>query len=325
MPASALPHSLPSGDILDSGYYSAALDRLRDVTNYNALIQTRDQRRYSGAITGIGLAFCLEPSGSGFESARVTLDEQGHLHISSGSSSQGHNRTRAYARIASGVLAIPPDQISVTFGDTATAPAGIGAVASRSTAIGGSAVHDACHQIKAQRDSGQNAPLHADIRYENKGQAWGYGAYLVVLDIDPDTGAITLERAVCVDDAGTIIDHASVTGQLIGGFAQGLGEALLEQIHYDETGQLLTGSFMDYAMPRATDMPPITIHNMQTPSPMNSLGAKGVGEAGTIGAPIAILNAAMDALAPLGITDLDMPLTPCKIWHALHAARKGQS
>ena len=104
-----------------------------------------------------------------------------------------------------------------------------------------------------------------------------------------------------------------------------LGEALLEQIHYDETGQLLTGSFMDYAMPRATDMPPITIHNMQTPSPMNSLGAKGVGEAGTIGAPIAILNAAMDALAPFGITDLDMPLTPCKIWHALNVARKGQS
>ena len=148
LPASALPHSLPSGDILDSGNYTAALDRLHDMTDYNALIQTRDQRRKSGVITGVGLAFCLEPSGSGFETARVTLDEHGHLHISSGSSSQGHNRTRAYARIASDVLGIPSDQISVTFGDTATAPAGIGAVASRSTAIGGSAVQEACLQIK---------------------------------------------------------------------------------------------------------------------------------------------------------------------------------
>ena len=321
----ALPFALPSGDQLDSGDYLAALDRLRAVSDYASLQNARDQRRANGALSGIGIAFCLEPSGSGFESARVTLDKNGNLHIASGSSSQGHNRTRAYTRIASATLGIAPDQISVSFGDTATDPAGIGAVASRATAIGGSAVLEACQQIKAQRKQGQNKPLQAEIRYENKGQAWGFGAYLVTAEIDADTGEMTLEHAFCVDDAGTIIDMDAVKGQLIGGFAQGLGEALLESVHYDEADQLLTGSFMDYAMPRATDMPPLSIHNLQSPSPMNSLGAKGVGEAGTIGAPIAILNAALDALAPLGITDLDMPLTPCKIWHAIQAARKGQT
>ena len=123
----------------------------------------------------------------------------------------------------------------------------------------------------------------------------------------------------CLDDAGNIIDHRMVEGQLIGGIAQGIGEALLENIVYDDAGQLITGSFVDYALPRASDMPGISIDTMCTPSPLNALGAKGVGEAGTIGAPAAILNAISDALAPFGAMDMPMPLTSERIWRALRS------
>ena len=122
----------------------------------------------------------------------------------------------------------------------------------------------------------------------------------------------------CVDDAGTVINPMLVEGQIRGGFAQGLGEALMERLVYDGDGQLVTGSLMDYALPRASDIPAFAISKMETSSPNNPLGAKGVGEAGTIGAPAAILNAAIDALRPHGVTDLPMPLTSETLWRALH-------
>jgi carbon-monoxide dehydrogenase large subunit len=126
-----------------------------------------------------------------------------------------------------------------------------------------------------------------------------------------------------MDDAGTIINPLLVKGQVMGGYAQGIGEALLEELRYDDDGQLLTGSFTDYAMPRADDVPPLSIHTLATPSPNNILGAKGIGEAGTIGAPAAILNAAMNALRPLGVRDIQMPLTSEKIWRAISTAPQG--
>ena len=141
------------------------------------------------------------------------------------------------------------------------------------------------------------------------------------LSICAETGTPAIERAVCIDDVGTLIDAQLVDGQIIGGFAQGIGEALMEQITYDVDGQLLSGSLMDYALPRAVDVPALQIHKMHTPSPLNLLGAKGVGEAGTIGAPAAVLNAAIDALSPLGITDLQMPLTPATLWQAIKDAQ----
>lgn len=317
------PHSTPTGNRLDSGDYPACLDTLRTTAAYEAAVQIRDARRAKGSLVGIGIAFYVEPSGEGWESARVTLTKDGRAEIASGSSAQGQSRVTAFTQIAADALYMAPGAITVTFGDTEICPEGIGALASRSTAIGGSAVLSACQTATKRLQDGASLPITVDTRYENDGQAWGYGAYMAQVSVDRDTGMIALDRLSCVDDTGTMINPTLVKAQIIGGVAQGMGEALMEEVQFDSDGQLLTGSFMDYAMPRATDMPPIDIHSMQTPSPFNLLGAKGVGEAGTIGAPAAILNAALDALRPVGVTDLTMPLTPCKVWQAMQNAYSG--
>ncbi|OUS37439.1 xanthine dehydrogenase [Rhodobacterales bacterium 56_14_T64] len=318
-----LPYRTGTGNLLDSGDYARALTLLEEKAGYAAALRDRDARRSRGELVGLGIGFYLEPSGSGWETAQVTLNADGSVLVASGSSSQGHGRETAFAQIAADVLGVAMGQITVICGDTETCPEGIGALASRSTAIGGSAVMLACEEIKARQDKRETAPMSADIRYENKGEAWGYGAYMVVLSVDRETGVPTIEQAVAVDDTGRIINPVLVAGQVQGGFAQGLGEAMMEQVIYDGDGQLLTGSFMDYALPRASDMPHLAQHTFETPSPMNALGAKGVGEAGTIGAPAAILNAAIDALRPLGVEDLQMPLTSQALWHAIHAAEEG--
>ncbi|RLJ59511.1 carbon-monoxide dehydrogenase large subunit [Litoreibacter meonggei] len=322
IPTSALPMATATGNLLDSGDYAHALELLREHGDYDAALRTREARRADGVLAGVGVAFYLEPSGNGWETADVTMHVDGKVEVASGSSSQGHGRETALAQIAADVLGMELANIDVRCGDTATCPAGIGALASRSTAIGGSAVMRACEEARMRQDAGEALPITASCRYENDGQAWGYGCYMITLEIDRDTGVITLGRSTCVDDAGRIINPAQVHGQIRGGFAQGVGEALMEQVVYDEDGQLLTGSFMDYTMPRAADIPALGIHTTETPSPLNALGAKGVGEAGTIGAPPAILNAVLDALSPLGIEDMDMPLTPSKLWHAIAAAEQ---
>jgi carbon-monoxide dehydrogenase large subunit len=148
------------------------------------------------------------------------------------------------------------------------------------------------------------------------------GTHICEVEIDPDTGAVSIVDFAACDDFGNIINPMIVEGQVHGGLAQGIGQALLEQCVYDpESGQLLTGSYMDYAMPRADDLPSFKVSNTVTPCTHNPLGAKGCGEAGAIGSPAAVMNAVMDALAPVGVTHLDMPASPHRVWQAIHAAR----
>jgi aerobic carbon-monoxide dehydrogenase large subunit len=148
------------------------------------------------------------------------------------------------------------------------------------------------------------------------------GCHICEVEIDPDTGALDIVRYVVIDDVGTVVNPLGLKGQIHGGVAQGLGQALMEQVVYDrESGQNLTGSFMDYAMPRADTMPHMEITSNPVPTKRNPLGAKGAGEAGTVGALPAIVNAVIDALAPLGVKSLDMPATPARIWQAIHNAR----
>ncbi|OAN74373.1 xanthine dehydrogenase [Jannaschia sp. EhC01] len=317
----ALPVRTATGNLLDSGDYPLVLQDAAAAVDYPALVADRARKRDGGGLSGIGVAFYLEPSGEGFETARVTWSETG-VEVASGSSSQGQGRETAYAQIAADVLRVSADDVVVRQGDTATCPAGIGAVASRGTAVGGSAVFVACERLYARRLGGEALPMTEDVRYENEGQAWGYGVTMVAVDVDRETGAVAITKAACFDDVGCVVNPAFVEGQIRGGFAQGLGEALMEQVAYDADGQLLTGSLMDYALPRAADMPTLSIEGSEHPSPLNALGVKGVGEAGTIGAPAAILNAVLDALQPLGVQHLDMPLTPCKVWSAIAAAEK---
>ena len=165
--------------------------------------------------------------------------------------------------------------------------------------------------------AGESPGLEATVYFQPEAEVWTFGAVLCAVRIEAETGRLAIERLVWVDDAGTVINPLLAEGQLHGSLAQGLGQALSEAIVYDRDGQLLTGTLMDYAIPRADEVPPVVIEKTCTPSPRNPLGAKGVGEAGCIGIPPAVVNAVVDALSPLGITHLDMPLTPARLWAAL--------
>ncbi len=162
--------------------------------------------------------------------------------------------------------------------------------------------------------------LQETVFFDPGREAWGFGAHVALVRIDRDTGQPRLEKLVLVDDCGVIINPMLVEGQVHGGVAQGLGEAFHEQMLYGDDGQPLTGSLMDYAVPRASDMPPLILGETVTPNPFHPLGVKGVGEAGCNGAPPAVANAVMDALAPLGIDHIDMPYTAPKLWEAIQAA-----
>jgi carbon-monoxide dehydrogenase large subunit len=156
--------------------------------------------------------------------------------------------------------------------------------------------------------------------YTPDGSTAPFGTHAVVVEVDPETGAVDFERYLSVDDCGTQINPKLVEGQIVGGIAQGVGQARFEEGVYDESGNLATGSLQDYAMPGASDIPEVDWTSTETPTPNNPLGAKGVGEAGTIAAPPAVVNAVLDALEPLGVDHLDMPLTDETVWRAIRAA-----
>jgi len=169
---------------------------------------------------------------------------------------------------------------------------------------------------------GMEAGLEESAFYDPANFTFPCSSHVVQVEVDPDTGAVSLQRYVAVEDVGKVINPMIVEGQVIGGIAQGVGQALWEHGVYDENGQLLTGTLSDYAMPRAHRLPPIETDRVETPSPHNPLGVKGAGEMGTITSTVAVANAVMDALAPLGIKHIDLPLTPEKIWRAIQEARR---
>lgn len=154
--------------------------------------------------------------------------------------------------------------------------------------------------------------------YDPTNFTYPYGAHIAVVEVDIETGKVTLKRFIACDDVGNVINPMIVDGQIHGGVAQGVGQALLEGAEYDDNGQLLTGSYMDYTMPRADDMPMFEVERKVTPCPHNPLGVKGAGEAGTIGSTPAVVNAVLDALSPFNIKDIKMPMTPQRVWKAIH-------
>ena len=317
IPKEAMPFATANGEVLDSGDYAQALTRACEHFGYEHERAEQQQRRADGEWVGLGVAMYIEPCGQGWESARVTLHGDGRVTVASGSPAQGQGHITTYARIAADCLACDVTRIEVLMGDSQTCPVGIGALASRSTAIAGSAILQACQRAREQARLGAPYPITVEERFTAQ-EAWSYGCVMLRLRLDADTGKPTIERLVWVDDAGHVVHPELAHGQLIGGAAQGLGQALMEQLIYDTQGQLVTGSLMDYAIPRASDMPEIEIVSMHTPSPHNLLGAKGVGEAGCIGIPAALMNAARDALSPIGEPALEFPLTSEQLWRAMH-------
>jgi len=168
---------------------------------------------------------------------------------------------------------------------------------------------------------GMEPGLEATTIWDPENFTYPSGCHIAVVEVDPDTGAVRLENLVAVDDCGRVINPMLVEGQIHGGLAQGIGQALWEHMVYDASGQCLTASLMDYAAPKPDALPSFVLDRVETPTPVNSLGAKGCGEAGTIGSTPAVVNAVLDALAPLGVRHLDMPLTPARVWAAIDAAR----
>lgn len=166
---------------------------------------------------------------------------------------------------------------------------------------------------------GMEPGLTASSFFEPPNFTYPHGCHVAIVEVDPETGRVVLRRYVAVDDCGRVISPLLVEGQLHGGIAQGVAQALCEGVHYDESGQLITGSLMDYAVPTAHDLPAFELDRTETPTPVNPLGAKGVGEAGTIGSTPAVVNAVIDALAPFGVRHIDMPLWPEKIWRAIQS------
>jgi len=169
--------------------------------------------------------------------------------------------------------------------------------------------------------AGLDLGLEASGEFTLPGPVFPYGICIAVVEVDEQTGLVEVRQVTTVDDPGRVVNPLLAEGQVAGGTVQGLGQSLREQVVYDESGQLLTATFLDYGLLRAQDVPPIAGELQETPSPFNPLGVKGIGEAGAIGPPAAVANAVMDALEPLGVRHLDLPLTPEKVWRAIRAAQ----
>jgi carbon-monoxide dehydrogenase large subunit len=218
-------------------------------------------------------------------------------------------------RIAGHLLEASPDDVALVDGAFAVA----GASEKRVTWADLAAAAYQSLNLPPDEEPG----LESTAFFAPNAEVYGFGAHLAIVEIDRDTGQVRLRRLVCVDDCGRVLNPLLVEGQVLGGIAQGLGQALMEQVVYTSDGQLLSGSLGDYAVPRAADLPSLddlVLGHTVTPSPSNPLGVKGVGEAGTVGAPAAVANAVVDALAAQGVRHVDMPFTAEKIWRLLNTA-----
>jgi carbon-monoxide dehydrogenase large subunit len=174
-----------------------------------------------------------------------------------------------------------------------------------------------------QVPDGMEPGLEATTFWEPENFVFPFGAHACVVDVDAETGKVKVSRYVAVDDCGNAINPLLIDGQVHGGIVHAIGQALYERVHYDESGQLITGTFVDSALPTAAELPSFETDRTVTPSPVNSLGVKGVGEAGTIAASAAVTNAVIDALRPLGVNYINMPLTPMRVWEAVQEAKGG--
>ncbi|MFM8827502.1 MAG: xanthine dehydrogenase family protein molybdopterin-binding subunit [Actinomycetota bacterium] len=299
------------------------------------------------------------PMGGG-EYGAVEITADGGAIVRTGSSSHGQGHHTAWAMIVSEATGIPMDRIEFRFGDTSDVDRGGGTGGSRSLQVGGTAARLAAEAVveKARQlaadmleaapedvviDTVRGAfhvqgspqpartwsdlaavatvPLTADVDFKPEGATFPFGSHVCVVEVDTETGSVAVVRHVACDDAGTIINPLIVDGQVHGGLAQGIAQALLEEVAYDADGNPVTSNFADYGIISAAELPSFERVVMETPTPRNPLGAKGIGEAGTIGATPAVHNAVVDAVSHLGVTHIDMPCTSFRVWSAIQAAR----
>jgi carbon-monoxide dehydrogenase large subunit len=298
-------------------------------------------------------------AGPPMEFATIGIDASGAVEVACGSSPHGQGHATTWTLLASSTLGVVPERVRVVLGDTDRVPAGLGTYASRSVQLAGSAISRASAQLVTRgveltaealeadaadivfdRAAGSfcvaGAPAHAltwadlasrlptGVLVEHAmftgAMTFPFGAHIAVVEVDGETGLVRLLRHVAVDDAGTLVHPVLAEGQIHGGIAQGVGEALLEEMRYDSSGTPLTTNLAEYAVPSAAELPMFEATFTETPAPSNPLGAKGVGESGIIGAVAAIQNAVCDALAHLGVRHIDVPATPERVWRAIRDA-----
>ena len=371
LPESALPYQSPVGPFYDCGKFEENMDmalKLADVAGY---AKRAEESKKRGKLRGLGIVNAIEQAAGTAqpEYAEVRLNPSGTAALLMGTKAQGQGHETMFKQILNERLGIDPNDVQYIDGDTDRVAFGMGTNGSRSTVLGGSALHLAAGKVieKGRKlaghllEAGEQDIEFADGNYRVKGtdrnvslkqvamaafnptkwpkgfegglyenatylgqkDTYPNGCHICEVEVDPDTGEVRLDRYAVVDDVGTVMNPIGLKGQIHGGVAQGVGQILSEQVVWDsESGQLLTASFLDYAMPRADMLPSMEIKSNPVPTQYNPLGAKGAGEAGTVGAMPAVMNAVLDALAPLGVKDVAMPATAQNVWRAIEQAGK---
>jgi carbon-monoxide dehydrogenase large subunit len=342
----AFPYKTPNGTLYDRCEFDRVLSRALELSDYAGFAQRQAQALARGKLRGIGLACYLEASGAG----NVPKDQvQGHfnalgqleVHAVTGASGQGHETS--FSQIIQSVLGLPASLVRYRAGTVdAKKLVGNGTGGSRTLYGAGSAILSLSQKLKDQvqalrtqlgqtgmpTDWAQWVASLSEAQREglsamgeaSSGSTFPNGCHVAEIEVDPQTGITQVVQYWAVDDLGKVISPDLVRGQVHGGVVQGWGQAFCEQVVYDEQGQLVTGSFMDYAMPRLGDMPVIRNETIDVTTGLNALGSKGVGESGCTGSLPALSNAMMSVLRPHGVTGMDMPFTPAKVWAVLNPA-----
>ncbi|CAN5242644.1 xanthine dehydrogenase family protein molybdopterin-binding subunit [soil metagenome] len=356
-----MPHKTQTGPVYDSGEFEGHMRRAMDVADWKGFKTRLRAANKAGKIRGIGMASYIEACGGGGpESSTVILEKDGMVTVLIGTQSNGQGHETAYSQLVSQHLDIPMDRIRVIQGDTDKVETGSGTGGSRSIPVGGAALDkatailsDNLKQLASEKleagigdleivdgavrvvgtdtaldlaaiaalPGATTAMLKVHQSWQPPEATYPNGTHVCEIEVDPQTGATEIVNYVVVDDFGMTLNPIMLQGQVHGGAAQGIGQALMEEIRFDSSGQMLTATFMDYALPRAIDVPNFHFETRNVRCVTNALGVKGAGEAGAIGACPAVMNAMVDALdRAAGIKAIDMPATPLKVFNALREA-----
>ncbi len=353
-----LPYRAPSTMEYDSGDFPAVLDRALAAGEWDSFARRRAESRQRGRLRGRGIGHYLEVTApASNEMGGIRFEADGSVSIITGTLDYGQGHWTPFAQVLVDQLGVPFGKIRLVQGDSDQLIAGGGTGGSRSIMNSGGAIVAASAEVIekgkklaadeleaaeadiefsagrfsiAGTDRGigimelagdQPGSLDVSLIFQGAPSAFPNGCHVAEVEVDPDTGHVDVVKYNMVNDFGNLVNPALVAGQAHGGVVQGIGQAFMESVRYDETGQLLSGSFMDYALPRAADVPELVFASHPAPAKTNELGVKGCGEAGCAGSLPAVMNALVDALSEFGITHIDMPATPQVVWTAIAAAR----
>ena len=388
IPADKFPYDTAAGLTFDSGDYQPALDRAKELIDWDGRRAEQAARRSEGSTVHLGLGISsyvemcglapsrvlasLNYSAGGWESATVRILPTCKVQVITGTTPHGQGHETCWSMIVADRLGVDPDDVEVLHSDTAIAPLGMDTYGSRSLSVGGTALWMAtekvvekatgiaAHMLEANPEDlefsggvfsvkgspGSEVPLagvafgaftahdlpdgvepnlEAQVSYDPVNFTFPFGSHIAVVEVDEATGAVRLVDYASVDDCGNQINPLIVEGQIHGGIVQGIGQALWEEAVYDDEGQLRSASLADYLVPSAAECIDMKLDSTVTPTPFNPMGVKGVGEAGTIASTPAVINAVVDALRPLGVTDVVMPASPMNVRRAIEAAEGGAS